>query len=78
MVYKSLVITSSAGGLPEQVVNKETGYLVPPGDWVALYKIMRYVVENYDEQKNILAKAHAEVELLNWDKLARSIVEIIN
>lgn len=78
MVYKSLVITSDTGGLSEQVVNKETGYLVPPGDWVALYKIMRYVVENYDEQKNILEKAHTQVELLNWDEMGKSIVEIIN
>jgi glycosyltransferase involved in cell wall biosynthesis len=42
------VIASATGGLPEVVVDGETGYLVPPGDIGALVERMEYLAADPD------------------------------
>jgi glycosyltransferase involved in cell wall biosynthesis len=46
MVMERPVIASSVGGLPDIVVDGETGLLVPPDDWEALYKAIRRLLQD--------------------------------
>lgn len=45
------VIASRVGGMPEVVIDGETGLLVPPGDETALENAMRQLIENPEEAR---------------------------
>lgn len=76
MDYNSLVIASNTGGLSEQVKHGETGYLFETGNPKALYETMKYIVENYNEQKYILKSAEAYIKSLSWDVLGEKLIKI--
>ena len=40
------VVATRVGGIPEAVVNRDTGYLVPPGDPQALAAALARVIES--------------------------------
>jgi glycosyltransferase involved in cell wall biosynthesis len=50
------VIASRVGGIPEIVVDGETGRLVPPGDEAALARVMAEVLSNSAERDRLGAK----------------------
>ena len=77
MEYESIVIASNTGGLSEQVKDKETGYLFEPGDSDDLYRKMKYVMENYDNQDVIIDNARKYIKSLSWDALAGELKKII-
>lgn len=54
------VIASRVGGIPELIVDGETGLLVPPDDAVVLATRMRYVLEHPDEAEAMARRARAE------------------
>ncbi len=64
MSCKKAIITSDIGGLPEIVVDGETGILVPPNDATALSQAMRYLLEN-----PTVAKKMGQNGYERWKKL---------
>lgn len=77
MEYKSLVIASNTGGLSEQIEDKVTGYLCEPGDPFDLYLKMKFVVDHFDEQKQIIENAYKYIHSLSWDVLGLKLLEVI-
>jgi glycosyltransferase involved in cell wall biosynthesis len=55
------VVASSVGGVPELVVDGETGWLVPPGDAEALASRLRLLLCNPELRISVGAAAHAHV-----------------
>lgn len=59
----TVVIASAIGGLPEQIVDGQTGFLVPPGDAVELAKAVERVME-MDEGELAAMQAAARERVL--------------
>jgi glycosyltransferase involved in cell wall biosynthesis len=60
------IIASRVGGLPEVVLDGETGLLIEPENIEALVKAMEYLIENPEERKR-LGKAGREFVLEHYD-----------
>ncbi len=70
--YDKPVVTTSVGGLPEVVVDGETGFLVPPGDPDAL---ARAVIRFFEEDRGAAFAAGVvrEKAKYSWGRLAEAI-----
>ena len=55
------VIATRVGGVPELVTHRQTGFLVAPGDWVALQDCLREVLLDRRVAARIAAAARASV-----------------
>jgi glycosyltransferase involved in cell wall biosynthesis len=53
------VIGSDVGGIPEMVQDGSTGFLLPPGDEIALIERLRWVLEHPGEVHEMGRRAHA-------------------
>ncbi|OUR82898.1 hypothetical protein A9Q82_05415 [Cycloclasticus sp. 46_120_T64] len=73
------IISSPVGGIPEVIVEGETGYLVDPGDVDAITNKIRYVLEN-DIQVTAKAKDYylehfsSKTVLPKWERLYISLL----
>lgn len=56
------VIASRVGGIPEMIIDKETGLLVPPGDTEALSHALRELLQNPARAREMGDAARARVE----------------
>lgn len=56
------VVATKHAGIPELVIHKKTGYLVPERDEKALAKMIMYVMEHPDEWKPLLKQAWEHVK----------------
>jgi len=75
--FNKPVIASNIGGLPEYVLNNETGFLVPPGDPHALSESIKELLLNPSKRSGMVRKImQRERSDLNWDVIARSIVNV--
>ena len=50
MSYSIPVISTNVGGIPEVVLNNETGYIIKPGDLEELYKKTEELILNADKR----------------------------
>jgi Glycosyltransferase len=78
MTYRSLVIATQTGGLPEQIQHKRTGYLCEPNNIEALYSLMKYVILHYDDQNEIITNAFQYINSLSWNIFGKQLYDIIN
>jgi len=62
MATRTPVIGSQVGGIPEMVENGATGFLVPPGDEVALAEKIRRILEHPEEIQAMGHRARAFAE----------------
>jgi len=69
------VITTDVGGLPEVVIDGETGYIVPPKDSSALASAVIKFYENM-EKPFFYENIRVEVKKYSWDRLLDSVGEI--
>jgi glycosyltransferase involved in cell wall biosynthesis len=74
-MFERPVITTDVGGLPEVVIDGETGYIVPPGDSSALARAVVKFNEHMDEP-HFCENIRIEVKKYSWDKLVDSVEEI--
>jgi glycosyltransferase involved in cell wall biosynthesis len=58
------VVASAVGGIPELVVDGETGFLVPPGDPEALAEALRRVVADDELRRRLGAGGRERAEQL--------------
>jgi glycosyltransferase involved in cell wall biosynthesis len=58
MMHKKAVIATRIGGLPDIVVDGETGMLVPPGDAESLSRAIKYLLENPEVAENMGHKGY--------------------
>jgi glycosyltransferase involved in cell wall biosynthesis len=58
MSYKKAIIATRIGGLPDIVIDGETGILVPPGDAEALARAIKYLLENPEVAENMGHKGY--------------------
>ncbi|KKU14153.1 MAG: Glycosyl transferase group 1, partial [Candidatus Magasanikbacteria bacterium GW2011_GWC2_45_8] len=56
------VVASNVGGIPEMVVDQETGLLVPPGDVEALSHALRALLQDSVRAREMGTAARARVE----------------
>lgn len=70
------VVASNIASLPEIVVDGATGYLVPPGDRVAIRDRVNCLLANPDLRERLGAAGQRRVEqLFTWDRAARIALE---
>jgi glycosyltransferase involved in cell wall biosynthesis len=70
------VIATNVGGIPELVVDGETGYLIPPKDPQAIADAVQYVIEHPDEVKSVVDNAKKLVrERFDYRENARQFVQ---
>jgi glycosyltransferase involved in cell wall biosynthesis len=69
------VIATRTGGIPEQVIENKTGYMVSPGDAVELAEKCIYLLKNPDLIKKMGAYAKEVSETkMNWDTCANKLI----
>ena len=68
MAHGRAVVATAVGGLPDMVVDGETGLLVPPGDRRALRAAIDRLLADQDLRRRLGVKARARVEeLCGWE-----------
>ena len=73
MACGTAVVATRVGAIPELVADRETGLMVPPGDWEGMARAIVALLEN-DGQRRRLASRAAEVAKARFDR-ARMIEE---
>jgi glycosyltransferase involved in cell wall biosynthesis len=74
------VVGSRVGGIPDVVVDGETGVLVPPGDAAALAKVLTRVLSDRSLAERLGAEARIGVEpwLAKPEEYARRVRELVD
>jgi len=71
------VVSTTAGALPEVIAHGETGWLVPPGDAVALADAIRRLMSDADLRARMGAAGRQRmVERFTWRETARKTVAL--
>lgn len=73
----SPIIATRCGGIVEQVVDNETGYLIPPNDADALFLKMEYVINSRDDWGRIRENAYRRMQGLAWDALSMRLAQVL-
>ncbi|GGC48715.1 glycosyltransferase family 4 protein [Haloferax sulfurifontis] len=77
--YRTPVVVTDVGGLPEVVDNGETGYVVPPNDSDALASSILDVIKYPEKKQQMERKINEKVESeLSWDIICEELVEHYN
>jgi glycosyltransferase involved in cell wall biosynthesis len=77
MAMKVPVICTDFGGLPEAVINGETGIVVPTKDTEGLYKAIKYLIKNPDIREKMGEKGIKRVkEKFNIEKNMRKTEDL--
>lgn len=70
------VVATAVGGVPEMVVDGETGFLVPPNDPQALADAINALLDDPEKMRAMGAKGKERVEEhFTWDKVAERMAE---
>ena len=78
MLMKKPVIASNIGGIPEIVINGETGFLVNLGDSDQIVHLINDLLSKPDLVKKITAKAEENVKMnYSWEFLAKKFSDIL-
>lgn len=86
MAMKVPVVCSDFGGLPEAVINGETGIIIPAKNVDALYNAIKYLIENPDERKKmgeagrkrVKERFNIEQNVRKTEKIYLDVLEQIN
>ncbi len=70
------IIASRIGGLPEIVVDKETGFLVPPGDEQALQGAIQYLLDNPEQREHMGRMGRKRVQSFQTETIVPRIEQV--
>ncbi len=70
--FRKPVVATAVGGIPEVVVDGETGFLVPPGDSAALAAAVRRYFED-SRPERLVAAIDRENEKYSWDRMVEAV-----
>jgi glycosyltransferase involved in cell wall biosynthesis len=70
------VVAAAVGGLPELVVDGDTGWLVPPDDEQALARAMAQVLEDRAGARERAGRARAAVRAFGIDRTVDATLEV--
>jgi starch synthase len=71
------VVASRVGGIPEVVVDGETGWLVEPGDPAALARALRNALADPDRARRMGEAGRRRVEAqFSWDRIATRTLDV--
>ena len=76
--YGVPVIATNTGGLPEQVFNNDTGFLVEPNDVNGFAEAMEKYITNIDLIEKQQIKIGEYLESISWDNSAKKLVTLID
>jgi glycosyltransferase involved in cell wall biosynthesis len=77
MAASKPIIASNVGGIPEVVVDGETGMLIPPGNSTELAAAISYLLKNNNLRKKMGTKGRKRVEeLFTMEKNVKSIEKL--
>jgi len=71
-LYGVPVIASACGGIPEVVADGVTGWLYPPGDRIALAKLIRRAIESQQPDEATIRACEEKATLFTPDQCAKS------
>jgi glycosyltransferase involved in cell wall biosynthesis len=75
MAHGRAVVATAVGGLPDMVVDGETGLLVPPGDGAALRAAIDRLLADPELRRRLGAAARARIEELSgWERVLDATV----
>jgi glycosyltransferase involved in cell wall biosynthesis len=71
------IVASSVGGIPEYVIDNQTGFLVPPGDPIMLAKKLEILVADAKLRRKMGSKGRERAEsLYSIDKATESVMKM--
>lgn len=70
------IIASRIGGLSDIIVDKETGFLIPPGDDQALQEAIQYLLDNPEQRKRMGNSAKQRVQSFQTETVVPQIEQI--
>jgi glycosyltransferase involved in cell wall biosynthesis len=77
-ILEKPIVASTVGGIPEIVINNETGYLCDIDDVELWIEKIRYLFDNPDVATNFGRKARKHVEYtFNWERIAGDFLKQI-
>ena len=76
--YETPIIASNTGGLKEQLDNGKIGLLFEAGNAAELAQKMEYIMDNKDEFNRQAELIRTFRESLNWDALAKKLLNDLN
>jgi glycosyltransferase involved in cell wall biosynthesis len=74
--YGLPVIGTRSGGIPDAIVDGETGYLLPPGDVEGIARAMIALAENPGLSRTMGLAGRARAEALTWERFALEQMDI--
>ena len=73
MANGSVVIASNCGGIPEQIIDSYSGFLVEPNSVESLVDKMEYVINHFFEMREIRENQKKVMEEKSWDNLGKTL-----
>ena len=71
MAHGLAVVASAVGGIPDKVLDGETGWLVPPGDETALRSRLRWMLQHPQERAEMGQRGmRLAAKDFSWQKVA--------
>ena len=78
-LMKKPVIATNAGGIPEMMIDGQTGFLVEEGDYNGWIKQLSSTINDENLSKKMGEEGRKFVnETFNWEKIAKNFLKILN
>jgi glycosyltransferase involved in cell wall biosynthesis len=72
------VVSTKVGGIPEMVIENETGFLVPPGDALAMANAIEKLINNHSLAKRLGECGYERAQrLFSIEKNVRELCAVI-
>ena len=79
MASNTPIIASAVGGIPEVIINKETGLLVQPNNPAELSSVLLELLNNGELAKNLVINAQHHVEKnYAWVPISKKFINLLN
>ena len=77
-LMKKPVIATSVGGIPELMIENETGYLINKGDYKNWIEKIKILLNDEKKSKEMGKKGREFIEKeFNWNKIAENFLKIV-